>query len=117
MFKRVDLVEYGTAVAIILREGATRAVFVGKNGELTNRDWRQNGRGTPTTLKRVASWDGQRATCSPGAHGSGQRGVRVEALTQLMESFDVGLFNERLDALKLSKKNDVLTVEHVRFER
>lgn len=117
MFKLVDLVEYGTATALVLREGMTRVVCVDKNGELTSRGWRPGGRGAQAVLRRVTAWDGQRAICSPGAHGSGQGDVRLRALMRLMESFDVGLFNERLDALRFTKKNDVLTIEHVRFER
>lgn len=112
-----DLVEYATAVSITLRDDCSRSVYFSMDGSLRNYGWRTGGRGAYSVLKKVSIWDGHRRLCAPGAHGSGQRGVRVEAIMSAIESIDIGLFDERLDAIRLTKKNDMLTIEHVRFGR
>lgn len=117
MQSKHEVAEYVAATAMILRDQQRRTVYVRRNGRLSSitGDWLN--RGKLSVLRRVKVWDGHRRLCGPGAHGSGQGGVRVEALLRTAQRLDAGLFDTERDCVRVSRVGDVVTIEHVRFER
>lgn len=70
-----------------------------------------------STWFHLEVWDGSRVTCSPGAHSTGQAGVRLARLEDYARSLPLEDFNPRLDVVRLTRRGDVVTIEVERFNR
>lgn len=68
-----------------------------------------------STQFRMDIWDGSRVQCSPGAHTSGQRGVRLSRLEDHAKAIPLGSFNPRQDVIGLRRNGDLVTIEVLHF--